>query len=109
MVIRCVRIVAYSCSFFILIALYYSIVLTFQNVLIHCHSDSSFHFGAIINSAILHILEHIEFWWASVLIWSVCALNELKCWVFSKVAFQKSLYNLHCHQPSMRISISPHL
>lgn len=88
----CVCITAWNC-FFILIAVYYSIVLTFHKVLIYCHGDGHFLFGTIISATILHILEHRELSVGICIPVVSVFTQELKCWVrmcvFSKIPFQR--------------------
>lgn len=90
-----VHIVACNC-FFILIALYYSIVLTFHKAFISCQVMVISCLGLVLVLLFCTFLNIQNFWWASVFLWLkwVEFTQELKCWVrmcvFSKMPFQRS-------------------
>lgn len=61
-------------------------MLIFHNGLTNCNSDGSFQLGAIMNPAVMNILEHI-FAWAAVLIWFERTLRSGNA-VFTKMIVQ---------------------
>lgn len=108
-----VPIAACNC-FFVLIALYYSIVLTFHKVFIYCQVMVVSCLGLLLVLLFCTFLNIQNFWWASVFLWFLCSLKSWnagsECVCFPKCLSKDVIqYNLHSHQPSMKIPISPHL